>query len=422
MNTLLIILVLIPFFLLIIYGQEIKPFLVFYFCFFVCFVFTFAQFLDVDSLLFIVVSLLLLLILIIIPTVSPAIMTILLSLFFFSFALLSCTDFITLYMVLECINICVFILIHYCYNDLLGVESCLKYLVINLFSSSLLLLGIFLLYFQWGVFRIDYIITLQQYYPDFFLLDFFGSFIVLLSFLIKLSVFPFHNWMLDVYKGLRKESLLVVSAFTKVVLFFIVYNVSPIFKNWSFLLISCALFSLAYSSLVLIFETHPQIFIGQLSLISSGYSLIFIYIQHKWLFLFYLFSQSINLIFFICFLYDVDNLKTQFNFFEYKPFVSLVYFFIVISLIGIPPFLTFLPKLFLLDCLLPNYFVIIYLILISLLNGIALLRTCIYSFISFRHLNVVSSEQSEFYDFLSFFFILIQLVFMFFTYITYIYV
>jgi NADH-quinone oxidoreductase subunit N len=313
----------------------------------------------------------------------------------FSLCAVSALDFISIYILIESINICVFILIVYSKRSIRSVEASLKYLTINLVSSAILLFGICCLYIQFGTFSFDSLMTLRHYlnFSEYLVFDFLGIFFISMSFLIKISVFPYHRWLLDVYTGLHGQALWIVTCFSKPVLMIIFSSVIRLisqfaydFLNW-FLIIG--VLSLLYGTVVLLFEYQTRLFIGLLSLISSGTALIILSIPKfsLGLFLVYLVSQSLILCFFLNFLsfstssIDVAfSIKNQINMLHYNQLYTVIYFLIILSIIGVPPFIMFLPKFLLLLFLSHSkYYLLICLILFtSFLNAIALLKLCFF--------------------------------------------
>jgi len=153
---------------------------------------------------------------------------------FFSLCAISAADYMTLYVLLECITICVFILIKLSETHGRAADAAIKYLIVNLLSSSLFLLGICFLYIQWGTLNFAQLTLLHTYknllyantsFNFEFIFDFLGGFLILIAFLIKLSLFPFHNWLLDAYQGFFGRALIIISCFTKPVLLVIFLNV-----------------------------------------------------------------------------------------------------------------------------------------------------------------------------------------------------
>jgi NADH:ubiquinone oxidoreductase subunit 2 (subunit N) len=114
-------------------------------------------------------------------------------------------DLTTIFVSLECLSLCSYLLSGYTKRDVRSNEAIMKYLLMGGTSSSILAYGLSWLYgLSGGEIEIQEIanglINTQMYNSP-------GIWIALLSIMVgiafKLSLVPFHQWAPDVYEGVR---------------------------------------------------------------------------------------------------------------------------------------------------------------------------------------------------------------------------
>jgi NADH-quinone oxidoreductase subunit N len=115
--------------------------------------------------------------------------------------LIMSNDLIVTFIGIEMMSLCLYILVAMSKEQILSKEAAFKYFVLGSFASAIFLYGIALVYGTAG----------STYFPDIatqttkligtnrvFLA---GLGLVILGFLFKVSIFPFHAWVPDVYQG-----------------------------------------------------------------------------------------------------------------------------------------------------------------------------------------------------------------------------
>jgi NADH:ubiquinone oxidoreductase subunit 2 (subunit N) len=117
--------------------------------------------------------------------------------------LCSANDLITIFVSLECLSLCSYLLSGYTKKDIRSNEAVMKYLLIGGLSSSILVYGFSWLYgLSGGELQLqkiaDGLITTEMY-------NYSGSLIAMVFITVgigfKLSLVPFHQWTPDVYEG-----------------------------------------------------------------------------------------------------------------------------------------------------------------------------------------------------------------------------
>ncbi len=114
------------------------------------------------------------------------------------------TDFVSLYLSLELMAICVYILVAYLRHQERGVEAGLKYFLLGAFSSGILLYGISLLFAATGGKTTNFAEMapmLALAVQNNSLLVYTGVLMVLVGLGFKVAAVPFHMWSPDAYDG-----------------------------------------------------------------------------------------------------------------------------------------------------------------------------------------------------------------------------
>ncbi|XBC40894.1 MAG: NADH-quinone oxidoreductase subunit N [Buchnera aphidicola (Nurudea yanoniella)] len=171
-------------------------------------------------------------------------------------------------------------LISYTYYKKRSLEAALKYMILSCSISVLALFGIALVYSITGSLTFSSVIyecVVSSLSPNYIFLC--GLGLIILSFFFKLSVFPFHIWISDVYEGTEPTVLMyfstavkiaVFSVFFKIFIFLTFFNVK--FFHIVFEVISCC--SIIFGSFMALFQTNIKRFLGYSSISQFGYLLI----------------------------------------------------------------------------------------------------------------------------------------------------
>lgn len=106
-------------------------------------------------------------------------------------------DLISLFISLETMSICLYVLAGLFKGEKIGAESALKYFLLGAFSTGFLLYGIALIYGATG--HTNLVDVAEAAEPT--LLFIAGGGLLLVGFFFKIGAVPFHMWTPDVYQG-----------------------------------------------------------------------------------------------------------------------------------------------------------------------------------------------------------------------------
>nr|WKK49869.1 NADH dehydrogenase subunit 2 [Subulatus sp.] len=240
-------------------------------------------------------------------------------------------------------------------NSLLNSESSMKYFIVQGVSSSLLLLGLMVMILDFNLI---------------------GNLILSVSLMIKIGVAPFHNWIFSVVEGLNFMCLYIMLFIMKFVPIFICSLLDMQFSVLSFItMIVGSISGLIQNSIRKLFSSSSIYNLGLIvSCINENHVWI-IYLTIYGLMLISLFSILMNM---------NSNYINQLIMTEFDLSKKLIFWLLILSMGGLPPFIGFLNKLIVIEVLLKsNLILAINLILTTLLVIYYYIRLTFISFMFF---------------------------------------
>lgn len=129
--------------------------------------------------------------------------------------LVSAKDLITLYTGLELSSYSLYILIPMRRRDSASIEASIKYLLIGVAATGVMIYGFSLLF---GLTQTTYLNEIAAKMPSLVQIPAFwvAFFLSIVAFLFKLSLFPLHAWAPDVYEGGNAQTVGFISTVSKV--------------------------------------------------------------------------------------------------------------------------------------------------------------------------------------------------------------
>lgn len=191
--------------------------------------------------------------------------------------MVSSQNFLSLYVGLEMMSLCLYILAAI-YRDVdMASEAALKYFVLGALASGFMLFGISLIYGFTGTIAFHEIATISQEYLDIGALI--GGIFILVGLFFKVSAVPFHMWVPDVYQGVPAVITAFFTSAPKIAAIGILLRLMlTAFKPWAIILEPILMIIAVLSMYVGAFAALRQTDIKRLMAYSSighvGYILI----------------------------------------------------------------------------------------------------------------------------------------------------
>jgi NADH-quinone oxidoreductase subunit N len=318
---------------------------------------------------------------------------------FASLLLLSSVDLLANYLIIELQSICFYILASFRRGSSFSSEAGLKYFISSAFMSCLFLLGASIFYGCLGTLNFNAMSLLivfgatEESYVIFNCL-FVGSLLILIFFLFKLSVAPYHFWFPQIYDGAPLSSTIIFSVLPKFIIFSVLvrwlFALSILAPSLTSIIMFTGVFSSFFGVFLALKQKKMKKFliyssIGQLGLPISLISLLdYNSIVYSYFFIIVYMVTSILVwgYFFVFFsasrysrgvlLKDQPLFLTSLtNFFSQNKIWSFLLLIIFFSMCGIPPLSGFIAKMWVYSSLLDlhYYAVSVFLILVGAVSA-----------------------------------------------------
>jgi len=294
--------------------------------------------------------------------------------------LVSSVHLLAIYVSLELSSYSLYILVALRRGKDMGIEAGIKYFLIGISASALMLFGLALLY---GTTQATYVNEMAEVLPG--VIDkpavVIGLLLTLSGFFFKLAVFPFHFWAPDVYQGAANQVTAYIATASKVAAMALLIRMVALTGNGAagnylvHILVTLSIVSMTVGNLAAIVQKDIKrllaystiahagyVLIGILSMSPAGYSGVIFY------------ALALMVMKFTAFLVVVkvadDDRNLQIDqlagLHQRSPLLAMALMVSIFSLAGIPPTIGFTGKLFVfLAAMEQGYFT---LVLIAMIN------------------------------------------------------
>ena len=339
--------------------------------------------------------------------------------------LIDSADLLSAYILIEIQALSFYILACFKKNSAFSTEAGIKYFVMGSFISGIYLFGCSLIYGLFGTLNFHdlsllFFMPLNSSSGFIYYIALIGIISIIFTFFFKISSFPFQFWAPDVYEGAPLASTVIFSIIPKLPVFHFLIKwlviVLPFFIELKFLFFICGLLSIAFGSLWAIRQKRIKRLVILSSIAQVGFVVLalanieIINLMSIYFFLIIYLLTAILTWLIISNLYFFKNNSFKFNNFQLTPiFISnLSYFFKVnstwtiafillfFSIAGIPPFVGFLSKIFIILSVIAfeNLVVTFFLVLFSSISVYYYIRLIKITFFEIESKNNLSVDSS----------------------------
>ncbi len=307
--------------------------------------------------------------------------------------LVSSNNLIMVFISLEFMSICAYILTGYIRGNTRSTEAALKYLILGTFASAFLIFGSVFIYAAVGHLNLNSIhtylenISYVKHGSDLILNGIseylsIGLLLFMIGLAFKMSLFPFHAWTPDAYDGAPTPITSFMATGIKIAAFavflriyLLIYNYNVI--NFNDILWVLAVLSMTFGNIAAILSTNIKRLLAYSSIAQAGYILIGIIGGGFYGYsgtLFYLFAYifmtagafAVVIIFENSDIASLDIKKYSGVGYKY-PFISAAMAFFMLSLAGIPVTSGFMGKFYVFSAAVKSGYY--WLVFIALLNS-----------------------------------------------------
>jgi NADH-quinone oxidoreductase subunit N len=274
---------------------------------------------------------------------------------------------LTLYLGLEILSLSLYTLIAIARSRAGAVEAALKYFVLGAIASGLLLYGMSMIYGISGSLNISDIANFASGVNlatrEVLILNF-GLVFLVIGIAFKLGAVPFHMWVPDVYEGAPTSVTLFLSTVPKIaavamLIRLLVDGLGSMHAYWADLFMFLAILSIGLGAVVALMQTNIKrmlaystishvgfILLGFVTGVISGYGAAVFYVLVYVL-------MSLAAFGMIILLnkkgFEADKISDFKGLSKHSPWFALMMLIIMLSMAGVPPFVGFYAKLFILQ-------------------------------------------------------------------------
>jgi len=197
--------------------------------------------------------------------------------------MISANSFLTLYLGLELLSLCLYAMVALNRDSAASVEAAMKYFVLGALASGLLLYGMSMIYGATGSLAISEVaqraarIAAETGSARTLLV--FGLVFLVSGLAFKLGVVPFHMWIPDVYQGASTAVTLVISTAPKLAAFamamrLLVDGLPVLSADWQQMLAILALLSMALGNITAIAQSNLKRMLAYSTIAHMGFMLL----------------------------------------------------------------------------------------------------------------------------------------------------
>ena len=274
---------------------------------------------------------------------------------------------LTLYLGLEIMSLSLYALIATARDRASAIEAALKYFVLGAIASGLLLYGMSMIYGISGsldIAQISSFASASTLGSQQTLILNFGLVFLVIGIAFKLGAVPFHMWVPDVYQGSPTSVTMFLSTVPKIaaialLIRLLIDGLGDLQHYWADLFMILAVLSIAIGSLVALTQTNIKrmlaystishigfVLLGFVTGVVDGYGAAVFYVLAYILMSLAAFGSIIVL---NRKGFEADQISDFQGLSKHSPWFALIMLVVMLSMAGVPPFIGFYSKLFILQ-------------------------------------------------------------------------
>jgi NADH-quinone oxidoreductase subunit N len=195
------------------------------------------------------------------------------------FFLATGTDLVTLFIGLELMAVCFYVMVGFLRRDKRSNEAAMKYLLLGAFSSGVLVYGFSIMYGMAGSTKIFDILAAVDARPAWDPVVFLAVATTAVGLLFKISAAPFHMWAPDAYEGAPTAVTAYLSVASKAASFAFLLRIflgplAPAREAWEPMLSVIAILTMTVGNLAALTQTNVKRLLAYSSISHAGYILL----------------------------------------------------------------------------------------------------------------------------------------------------
>ena len=312
--------------------------------------------------------------------------------------MISANHLLLLYLGIELLSLSLYSVIAFNKKSIYSSEAAVKYYILGAMSSGFLLFGISLIYgltgslFYHEISQQISLLNLSNIDDDIRVLGLiFSLTFIFISLAFKFGAAPFHMWIPDVYHGSLITTTLLLSSVPKIAVFIILIKLlGNVFSGleifWSDIMKILAILSILIGNITAIAQTNIKRMLAYSTIANIGFILLALSIGSYESFIaamFYTVTYVITTILTFGLISQllsdnnaIEEIKDISGLAKYNPLAAFMLLVLMLSYIGIPPFLGFHAKLFVIQSLVQsnNIILAIFAVIMTVIGSYYYLR------------------------------------------------
>ena len=311
----------------------------------------------------------------------------------------SAQNFITIYLGLELLSLCMYALVAYLRDSNDAAEAAIKYFVLGAIASGMLLYGMSIMYGITGTLSLSEVSTYLSDVNEVNIGLVFALTFIVVGVAFKFGAVPFHMWVPDVYQGAPTAVTLFIATAPKFAAFVMAirllsYGMQELVVDWQQMLIILAVLSLIFGNVIAIAQTHIKrmlaystiahigfVLLGFLSGDNLGYTAALFYTIVYVL----MAAGAFGVLLLLIKYYDdsdVDALSELKGLGQAHPWLAFIMLLLMFSMAGMPLTVGFYAKLYVLQSLIYSGFIwlAILAVIMSIIGAFYYLRVIKYMY------------------------------------------
>lgn len=279
----------------------------------------------------------------------------------------SANSFLTIYLGLELLALCLYALVAFNRASPQGAEAAMKYFVLGALASGMLLYGISMIYGAAGTLRFDELAQVVDKGDLNRLVMIFGIVFLVIGLAFKLGAVPFHMWVPDIYHGAPTAVTLFIGSAPKIAAFALamrllvdgLFGLHGGWEGWQGMLIILSVLSMALGNLIAVAQSNIKRMLAYSTISHVGFILLGIlagteegYTAAMFYTLVYALMSAGGFGIVIALSrkgFEAENLEDFKGLNQRNPWFAGMMLLLMFSMAGVPPTVGFFAKLFVLD-------------------------------------------------------------------------
>jgi NADH-quinone oxidoreductase subunit N len=193
------------------------------------------------------------------------------------FVLISANSLLTVYLGIELLSLSLYAMVAFDRESGIAAEAAIKYFVLGAIASGVLLYGMSMLYGLTGTLDLDRLSSVVRHAPDAGLII--GVAFVIAAIAFKFGAVPFHMWVPDVYQGAPTSVTLYIAAVSTLgsfafIMRLVAHGLASMPAVWTQMIAAVAVLSLLIGNVVAIAQTNLKRMLAYSSIANAGFVLL----------------------------------------------------------------------------------------------------------------------------------------------------